>query len=257
METVADLVAAGRDRDDVVLSVPGRTTDYRYDDFCTSVWKSGNLLRHYGLRAGARATVAVGPKEPNSGPAETLGWLDSADPLLGVLGAAQLGATVDLDPPAPADAAVESRVLVLPAAWVGEYEAAPGTSGVAYGGPPEDSGVVHFERERWSENPMQPPDPPTPGDDLLGGYTHGDLVGAAGRVVDEYGLGEGSCVALAAPLAGSGRRVAGTLAAGVLAPMLAGAAVVATGPAVGVEADGVEASLVVGADGDIEPGAVL
>ena len=60
METVADLVAAGRDRDGVVLSVPGRTTDYRYDDFCTSVWKSGNLLRHYGLRAGAAATVAVG-----------------------------------------------------------------------------------------------------------------------------------------------------------------------------------------------------
>jgi hypothetical protein len=255
METVADLVAAGRDRDGVVLSVPGRTTDYRYDDFCTSVWKSGNLLRHYGLRAGAAATVAVGPKEPDTGPGETLGRFDSADPLLGVLGAAQLGATVDLDP--SPGAAVEGRVFVLPAAWVDGYEAAPGTSVVAYGGPPEESGVVHFERERWSENPMQPPDPPAASDDLLAGYTHGDLVGAAGRVVEEHGLGEGDRVALAAPLAGSGAPAAGALAAGVLAPMRAGAAVVATGPAVGAGADEVDASLVVGAGGDIDPSAVL
>ena len=255
METVADLVAAGRDRDGVALSVPGRTTDYRYDDFCTSVWKSGNLLRHYGLRAGAAATVAVGPKEPDSGPDGTLGWLDSADPLLGVLGAAQLGATVDLDP--RPDSVVEGRVVVLPAAWVDEYEAAPGTSLVAYGGPPEASGVVHFERERWSENPMEPPDPPTADDELLTGYSHGDLVGGARRVTDEYGLGEDDRVALAAPLAGSGRDVGGTLAAGVLAPMLAGAAVVSTGPAVGVGADNVEASLVVGSDGDVDPAVVL
>ncbi len=255
METVADLVAAGRDREGVALSVPGRTTDYRYDDICTSVWKGGNLLRHYGLRGGAMATVAVGPKEPDSGPDGALGWLDSADPLLGVLGAAQLGATVDLDP--TTDSAVEGRVAVLPAAWVDEYEAAPGTSLVAYGGPPEASGVVHFERERWSENPMQPPDPPAADDDLLAGYSHGDLVGAARRVTDEYGLGEDDRVALAAPLVGSGKEVGGTLAAGVLAPMLAGAAVVATGLAVGVNADDVEASLVVGADGDVDPAAVL
>jgi hypothetical protein len=117
--------------------------------------------------------------------------------------------------------------------------------------------VVHFERERWSENPMQPPDPPAASDDLLAGYTHGDLVGAAGRVVEEHGLGEGDRVALAAPLAGSGAPAAGALAAGVLAPMRAGAAVVATGPAVGVGADEVDASLVVGAGGDIDPSAVL
>jgi len=255
METVADLVAAGRDREGVVLSVPGRTTDYRYDDFCTNVWKSGNLLRHYGLRAGATATVAVGPKEPASGPGGTLGWLDSADPLLGVLGAAQLGAPVALDP--SPDAAVGGRVFVLPAAWVGEYGTEAGSSLLAYGGPPEDAEVVHFERERWSENPMQPPDPPAPGDDLLAGYTHGDLVGAAVRVADEYGLGGDDRVALAAPLAGTGAGVAGTLAAGVLAPMLAGASAVATGPAVGVGPDDVEASLVVGAEGDVEPRAVL
>ncbi|MFT4882464.1 MAG: hypothetical protein ACI9HI_002490, partial [Salinirussus sp.] len=254
METVPDLVAAGRDRDGVALSVPGRTTDYRYDDVCTNVWKSGNLLRHYGLRAGATATVAVGPKEPDEGQ-EALGWLDSVDPLLGLLGAAQVGATVDLDP-AP-DAAVEGRVFVLPDGWVDRYEAAPGTSRVAYGGPPADSGVTHFERERWSENPMQPPDPPAAADDLLAGYTHGDLVGAAQRVADEHGLGETDRVALGAPLAGSGRSVAGTLAAGVLAPMLAGAAVVATGPAVGVDAENVAASLVVGGSGDIEPETVL
>lgn len=255
METVSDLVAAGRERAGVVLSVPGRRTDYRYDDFCTSVWKSGNLLRHYGLRAGARATVAVGPKEPGGeGDPEALrGWFDSADPLLGLLGAAQLGATVDLGP--TPDAPVEGRVFVLPAAWVDAYEAAPGTSLVAYGGPPEESGVVHFERERWSENPMQPPEPPAAGDALLAGYTHGDLVGAAERVVEERGLGEESRVALAAPLAGE--HAPGALAAGVLAPMAAGASVVAAGPAVGVEADDVDASLVVGAGGDVEPGAVL
>jgi hypothetical protein len=252
METVADIVAAGRDREGVVLSVPGRTTDYRYDDFCTSVWKSGNLFRHYGLRAGARATVAVGPKEPESGP-ERLGWPDSADPLLAVLGAAQLGATVDLGP--EQDTPVESRVFVLPAAWVDAYEAAPGTSLVAYGGPPEQSGVVHFERERWSENPMQPPEPPAAGDDLLAGHSHGDLVGAAEGVVDEHGLTAEDRVALAAPLAGED--APGALAAGVLAPMLAGASVVATGPVVGVDAEQVEASLVVGTGGAVDPAAVL
>lgn len=253
METVADLVAAGRDRDGVALSVPGRVTDYRYNDVCTNVWKTGNLLRHYGLRAGAAATVAVGPKQPDG--RETLGWLDTVDPLLGLLGAAQLGATLDLDP--ATDTVVEGRVFLLPDEWVDEYEAGPGTSRVAYGGPPEDSGVVHFERERWSENPMQPPDPPGAADELLAGYTHGDLVGAAQRVADEYGLGEEDRVALAAPLAGSGRSVAGTLAGGILAPMLAGAAVVATGPAVDADADDVEASLVVGVAADLEPGAVL
>ena len=141
METLADLVATGRDRRGTALAPPRRSTPYSYDEFCTGTCKAGNLLRHYGVHPGAAVTVVVGPKEPDSG--DEPGRLGSgADPLLATLGATLVGATVDLTP----GSAVDGRALVCPAAWLDRYDTGPGCSTIAYGGPPDDPDVVHFER---------------------------------------------------------------------------------------------------------------
>jgi len=242
MDSVAEVVAAGREREGAAVAVPGRTTDYSYDDFCTNVWKTGNLLRHYGLRAGAACAVAVGPKDGGDRAGEP-GWPDTADPLLAVLGAGVLGATVDLAPPT----AVDARTLVAPAAWLDRYDPAPGCSAVAYGGPPEEPSVVHFERERWSENPMQPPDPAGSDAVYVGGHAQGDLLAAAASVVAETGLAAGDRVAVCAPLT-----TAGAVAA-LVAPLTVGATAVLAGP----DCDDGGAAVVVGPDGDVDPAGLL
>jgi len=254
-ETIAELVAAGRDREGAVISVPERATDYSYAEFCTGVWKSGNLLRHYGLREGADSAVAVGPKagdgdspwrgdERETDKKRLEGWPDSADPLLATLGAGVLGAPVDLTPPSASD----SRTLVLPAGWVDRYDPAPGCSVLAYGGPPGRPGVAHFERERWSENPIEPPDPAGPGVPFVGGLAQGELLDAAASVVEKTGIGSGDRLALCAPL-----RTAGAVAAGLLAPMLVGATAVLAGPDCTYEG---AVAAVIGSEGDVDPAAI-
>jgi len=245
VETVAGLVAAGREREGTVVSVPGRTTDYGYADFCTDVWKSGNLLRHYGLRAGTDSAVVMGSKTASDEGGETAGWPDAADPLLALLGAGVLGATVDLDPPPEPDL----RTLVLPAARVDRYDPVPGCSLLAYGGPPETPGVSHFESDRWSENPTRPPDPADPGAPFIDGVVQEALLDAAGSVVGEMELAASDRVALCTPLS-----TAGAVAAGLLAPMLVGATVVLAGP--DCASDG-ETTAVVGPDGDLDPATVI
>lgn len=219
MDTVADVVAAGRDREGVVVDAPERTAEYTYREFSTNAWKAGNLLRHYGVRGGAPMTVIVGPKEPTAD--DRPGWLGAAaDPLLALLGGATLGAVVDLTPADP----IEGRAVVLPNAWLDRYEVAPGCSRVAYGGPPETSGVAHFERELWSENPIEPPDPVAPDDSLLRidgtEYTHAEIRDAARRVADERDIDAGDRVAIDAPLSS-----AGAVAAGVVGPLSVGATI--------------------------------
>ncbi len=226
METLADLVAAGRDREGPVLDSLERNAPYTYGEFSTNCWKTGNLLRHYGVRGGARLGLVVGPKHPAEG--DQPGWLGTtADPLLALLGGACLGATVAISPPEPIDA----RAFVCPDAWLDRYDVAPGCSLLAYGGPPEGTGVAHFERELWSENPIEPPDPVTPEDVILeiDGETtaQGELVTAGESVVEEYGLGSGDCVALDAPLASPG-----AVAAGVVAPLSVGGTIM-PGDAIG------------------------
>lgn len=224
METLAAVVAAGRDRDGTVVTAPDRTADYTYREFATNAWKAGNLFRHYGLRPGATLAVIAGPKEPED--AAEPGWLGSAaDPLLAFLGGACVGAVVDFDPPQPIDA----RAIALPDAWLDRYDIEPGCSQVAYGGPPERSGVAHFERELWSENPTQPPDSPDADDSLLRvdarEYSHAELLAAAQALVDEFGLTAGDTIAINAPLT-----TAGAVVAGVVAPLLVGATILLRTP---------------------------
>lgn len=224
METLADVVAAGRDRSGLVVDAPDRTADYSYDEFATNAWKAGNLLRHYGVRAGATMALVTGPKSPTA--EDKPGWLGSAaDPLLALLGGATVGAVIDLTPTAPVDA----RAIVLPDGWLDRYDVAPGCSQIAYGGPPETAGVAHFERELWSENPIQPPGSLAADNSVLcidgKTYTHGHVLDAARAIADERGLTDDDSVAIDAPLT-----TAETVAAGVVAPLLVGATILLTPP---------------------------
>jgi len=159
-ETLKELVAAAKEREGTVLDAAERSAPYSYREFATNCFKAGTLLGHYGVHPGAAVTVAVGPKEaPVDGGADApcrgddvMGYFDAADPLLAIFGGASVGAAVDVTPMEP----VESRALVAPA-WR-SYETAPRCSTLAYGGPPDDPAVAHFEAELWSENPTAPPD---------------------------------------------------------------------------------------------------
>ncbi|MBO4246651.1 hypothetical protein IL252_02325 [Halomicrobium sp. IBSBa] len=218
METLGDLVADARDGDGSLFASSERTAPYSYADFAINVWKTGNLLRHYGVREGTRVAVVVGPKAPTAD--DEPGWLGGTpDPILAVLAAAVDGAVVDPAPPTSVDA----KAMIAPNDWVARYELAPGTKALAYGGPPEDPTVAHLEREAWSENPLAPPADLDPDDPVLAAdrtYTHGELLAGADRVVDEYDLTATDEVTIAAPLTEPG-----TLVAGVLAPMRAGATI--------------------------------
>ena len=218
METLQDLVAAGRGRESRVLDIEGRPAPYTYRDLCTNVWKAANLFCHYGVHVEGELDVAVGPKAETGG-REMAGYIDSSEPFLAVLGGGFVGGVVDMEPREP----VETSVLVSPAHW--EMEVTPQCTSLAYGGPPEEPDVEHFERNVWSENPIEPPESVRPDDEVLqtdtGSLTHSDLLSAAETVVSEYDLDETTTLALTAPLSGPE-----TVVAGVVAPLAVGATIV-------------------------------
>jgi acyl-CoA synthetase (AMP-forming)/AMP-acid ligase II len=207
MDVIGDLVARERRTDDIAVRTDSRAGSYSYEKFCTNTWKTGNILRHYGVRGGA--TVAVDAGDSLTPP-----------PLLALFGASLLGATTRFDP----DESPSAKALVVPAARAGAYYPEPGTKTFVYGDVPDDPEFAHFEAEMWSENPTSPPDRVAPTDAALAtageAFTHERLLAAAERVVDEYDLDRGDEVAVRAPLAEPGAVVAG-----VLAPLLAGGTV--------------------------------
>ncbi len=236
MDTLADVVAETRDRDGVAFDAPSRTTPYSSHEFATNAWKAGNLLSHYGARAGATVAVVVGPAEPDAD--DEPGRLGATPaPLLATLGATLVGAVVELEP----DSAVDATALVAPATWLDRYDPSPGTSVLAYGSAADDPSVAHFERELWSENPVEPPE--TVAADVLAlasadsHLTHAAVIGRARTVVAEAGIEPDDRVVIDAPLSNE------VFVAGVVAPLLVGATIVA-GPAD-------EAAVTVGAGGDI------
>jgi hypothetical protein len=223
METIKDLVAACRDASGPVVETAERTAPYTYDEFVPNVWKAGNLLGHYGVHPGATVTVVAGPKAADQGTKSRR--IDAADPLFALLGATMVGATARLEPIEP----VDSRALVLPAGWADRYETTARCSRLAYGGPPTDADVVHFEEEMWSENPIEPPERVGADDAALvdseGEYSHGELLAAADEVVSEYDLTAGDRIALDAPVTEVGAVVALLGAARAEATLVVGDAV--------------------------------
>lgn len=221
MRTIATVVASGRDRSGPALDAPGRGSPYDYSQFCTNVWKAGNLLRQYGVRPGARMSVVVGPKNPADAAPGQLG--QAGDPLLAILGGATLGATVDIAP----DESIGGRAAVLPTAWLDRYEAQAGCSRLAYGASPAVADVTHYETALWSENPIEPPASVAPNDPVLrdddGTYTHEALLRAADTLASDRALGPGDTVAMDTPLTS-----AGAFVAGILTPLTAGATILPT-----------------------------
>jgi hypothetical protein len=206
MQTLADVLARDRRSDAPALSAEGPTTQrYDYRRFLTTAWKTGNLLHKRGVRTGA--TVAVVPSA-------------RAQPVLTFLGASLLGAVTTFDPPTE----VAARAFVAPTDRLPEYDIAPGTATVGYGADPENPAHDYWEGGVWSENPTMPPEPTSPSDPILDDgdrqYTHADLVAGAEWAVEELDLSADDTVAVEGSVASPA-----VLAAGVIAPLVAGASI--------------------------------
>lgn len=227
MDVLGDATARDRRSDSTALVAPtvGRRYDYRR--FCTSAWKTGNFLRHIGVRSGIGVAVADDPLP---------------EPVLALYGAAALGAVVSFGP--PGEIGSETRALVVPAADADAYAFGPETKQVVYGDPPDDPSVSYFERDVWSENPTAPPDRVEPDEPLLRTagetYSHGEVLRAARTVVDRHGIDADSVVAVRGSFAEPT-----VVVAGLIAPIVAGARLV-----IGPGADG--AYVVGGPDSDVE-----
>jgi len=244
---IGDLLAPSRRSDDSAYRVAGDQARSRaYDSICTSAWKAANLLRLYGVHEGAVVGIVDAPKHPDFEPG-VLPPRTGATPLSEVvctfLGAASLGATVRFDP--PRDHVLDA--LVGPADWMDAYEPGAACSTIAYGGPPEDPDVVHFESEVWSETPIAPPESIEPdatalatGEDT---FDHRTLLAAGTDFVDRHDLTPGDSVVLASSLSEPGAVVGG-----ILAPLLAGGTIQVGGDgAVTIGEDGLDpASIRVG-----------
>ncbi|UPV73138.1 hypothetical protein M0R89_11325 [Halorussus limi] len=222
MDRLGDLVARERRSGDAALVAPRENRTYDYHRFCTTAWKTGNFWRRRGVHAEAGVAVADDP-EPEA--------------VFSFLGAALLGARTRFGPPDARGgeaADFDARVVVAPRDEIAGYEVPPGCQRVGYGGPPDDPAIAHFERDVWSENPAFPETPVDPesvalvadegrdgaDDRPVREFSHADLLAAAREVADEWGLEPGDEVAVRAPLSNPG-----TVVAGVVAPLFAGAAV--------------------------------
>lgn len=205
METLRDIVARERRGDAVALGAPAVDRQYDYRRLCTIAWKVGNFLRHLGVRRG-HAVGITHERAPT--------------PVLSLIGTGLVGALARFDPPRNATL----QAMVVPTTRLDEYELTPRTKLVAYGADPGDPSVAYFERDVWSENPTMPPGRVEPDDGLIAAgkrtYAHADVLAAAEEVAERWALAPGDRVAVRAPLTGPG-----TLTAGVIAPLVAGAAV--------------------------------
>ena len=206
VRTLGDLLPRERRSGAVAVRADGDTDHvYTYQRFLTTAWKTGNFFRHLGVREGVTVGIVAEPRP---------------QPLLGLFGATLLGAQVRLDPPE----AIDARVVLAPTDRIERYELPPGGQRVGYAASPSEPSVRYFEENIWSENPTIPPEDRDPKataivtDDTS--YSHEHLLSTAFDTVERLSLGPGEMVAVRAPLADPR-----TVAAGVLAPLLAGGAV--------------------------------
>ena len=208
--TVDDLLTRDR-RDDRTALVDATGREYDRHWLCTTAWKSGNFLRHAGVREGI--TVGVVGDGPLS--------------LIAFCGTTLLEGQTQFEPPTELTDREDVRALVAPVSALGRYTLPRGAQQVGYGDPPAEPAIHHFDAGLWSENPSFPPldiDPETAlltdGDRTV---THQNALEAARGVIDEYDLHKGDRVVLDAPLADLRAVVAG-----VIAPLLAEGAIVLT-----------------------------
>ncbi|RJS99031.1 hypothetical protein [Halococcus sp. IIIV-5B] len=205
MDTLRGLLARERRDDRLALREDGTGREYDSHRLLTNAWKVSNLLHQCGVRAGH--TVGLVGRTPEA--------------VLAFLATASLGAVVRFDPSDESDL----RAVVAPTNETGRFDLPPGSTPVAYGAEPDDPGTRYFERDVWSQNPTLAPAAVAPDDPVLatadGSFTHADLLDGAARAVERTDMDAGTTVAVRAPLA-----LAGTVAAGLVAPLMADAIVV-------------------------------
>ena len=241
---ISDLLAPSRRSDDLAYRVAGDPArSHTYDSACTSTWKTANLLRLYGVHEGSTVGVVDAPKHPDvefGGPPSRVDGTPIPEVVFTFLGAALLGATVRFDP--PQDCTVDS--LVGPAAWMDAYEPGASCTTIAYGGPPEDPDVVHFESEVWSETPIAPPETVAPDTAVLSTddetFDHQTLLAAGEAFVDQENLTAADSVVVDAPFSKPG-----SVVGGVLAPLLSGGTIQIGG----------DGTVTIG-DGGVDPGSI-
>lgn len=203
---VGDLVARDRRTGAPALRDDASGRSYSYYDFVTTTYKAGNVLRYLGVRAGDGVAVA-----PDFLP----------EPVLTFYGAAQLGAVTAFG----ADASSPPRATVVGVEREAEFDLPPGHKLAVYGGAPDRPETTHWEKEVWSENPAVHPSEVSPSDAVLRAdgrtYAHADLLDAAVAVVEGCDVAPGDAVVVRDSFDRPG-----VVAAGLLAPILAGAVVV-------------------------------
>ncbi|WP_049913169.1 hypothetical protein [Halococcus thailandensis] len=204
MNTLRGLLARERRGGRIVLHDATTGREYDARRLLTNAWKTGNFLHHCGVRSGH--TVAVVGRTPEA--------------LLGFLGAVSLGAVTRFEPPSTTDA----RAVIAPTNEIDAFELPPGGTKIAYGDPPDDAHVEYFERDVWSENPTLVPATIDPDDPVLATdgaqVTHTELLTAAEGVIESVAMQAGETIAVRAPLSRPG-----TVAGGIVAPLLADATI--------------------------------
>jgi hypothetical protein len=209
-DVLGDLLARERRSNRPALRASGRELDYRR--FITTAWKAGNYLRHLGTRPGS--TVGVVGRSPEAASA--------------LFGAVALGASVRSEP----SSGEGLDALVAPTGRLDGFDTPGRSRRIGYGADPEDPAVSYFERDVWSENPVEPPERVSPEDpalDVSGTVqSHADVLAAARTAVEKAGMGPEDTVALRVPLSAPG-----AVAAGLVAPLLVGACVLFPGEGAG------------------------
>lgn len=227
MDVLGDAIRRDRRSDRTALRAPAVGRSYDYRRFCTSAWKTGNFLRHLGVRSGAAVAIADDPVP---------------EPVIAFFGAALLGGVVQFAPPTGGDEGV--RAHVLPASELGRRDSGSSTKRIAYGDDPGDPTVAYFERDVWSENPTEPPDSVAGADTLLrtpaAEYTHREAIEAAEGVVESYDLGADDQVVVD----GSFENPT-VVVAGLIVPIVAGGAIA-------LGADTTSALVVGGPESDVD-----
>ncbi len=234
-EVVGELVARERRSDALAVYAAAQDRSYSYFDLCNTAAKTGNVLRHVGVRPGD--TVWIDPRlEP--------------EPVVTFLGATQLGAVVRFVGPHDGKAGwladEQPTAVVVHAGGESVASVEPGTSLVVYNDQPDGANVTHWETEVWSENPAAPPVPIVPTDPAVvverDRYSHRALLETAQTACERASITADTAVELRASLTDPR-----ALAAGVLAPLLAGGTVVL--PDGSLETDQFESVLTVGEGG--------
>ncbi len=206
IDRLGELVARERRSNAPALlgAASGRAYDYRR--FCTTAWKVGNLLRHYGVRAGDR----VGLCEP-----------DAPESIFTFLGASLLGAAVSID------GVERTKAIVGPTDAVSALDTT--TKRIGYGAVPAQPTIAHFEGEVWSENPTAPPDTVEPTATVLETateqYTHSMLLTKASTLCESHEIEPTTTVVLRESLS-----TPATIIGGVIAPLRAGATIAFPAP---------------------------